>query len=367
MPATWPSLEEAKNRPTRGLQREIFLRSPRRVSSRAEAESNALQLRNRIRDVILGAETAMRSFAGAPGRRAMLLLAGGWPQSPAGSGQLGIPDYARRLGYGPYLYRSLFDTANRLSFTLYPVDLRGFRAGGPSAEHRTSGAARAATRESIEREWGEHATLLLLAEHTGGRAFINSANRLAFEQALVDTRSYYWLGFSPNLRQIDRRHSVRLEMRDPKLEVRSRRSFSDLSRKTEVTMMAESALLFGEPPKGPEALRVEVGEPTGAGFRKMHLPIEVFIPLDKLTFLPNHKGWQAPLELRVAVEDKNGYRNEIEVVPMGLQLAEAPPPGSYSVYETALEMRRLRHQVVISIHDKAAGGVLWTRLEVAAR
>ncbi|MCP3961185.1 MAG: VWA domain-containing protein [bacterium] len=362
------TLEEAKSRPTRGLQREVFLRkAPRGAASRAEVESRARQLRNRIRDVILAAETAMRSFARASGRRAMLLLAGGWPQSPVGSGVFGIPDYARRLGYGPFLYRSLFDTANRLGFTLYPVDLRGFRVSGPSAEHRSAGQARAAVQNSIDREWGEHATLLQLAEQTGGQAFINSANRLAFEQALGDTRSYYWLGFTPSLRRADLRHSVRLELRDPELEVRARRSFSDLSLKTEVTMLAESALLFGEPPEGPKALRVEVGEPAGAGFRKMQLPIEIFIPLDQVTFLPQSDGWHARLELRVAVEDKNGYRNEIEVVPVSFTLPEGPPPGAYSIYETALEMRRLRHRVVISIHDQAAGEMLWTRIEVGAR
>ena len=359
-------LEAAKDRPARGLQREVFLRSPSRgPTSRAEAASRARQLRQRIRDVILGAETAMRSFAGTPGRRAMLLLVGGWPQGPVSSAQIGFRDYAIRIGYGPYLYRSLHDTANRLSFTLYPVDLRGFRVDLPSAEYRTGRAARAAYSRSIEREWGEHATLRLLAEQTGGQAFINAANQIAFEEALGDTRSYYWLGFTPRLRRADLRHSVRLELRDPELEVRSRRSFSDLSRKTEVTMLAESALLFGEPPQGPKALGVSLGEPEGAGFRKMHLPIEVQIPLDVLTFLPGRDGWSAPIEVRFAVEDKNGYRNEIEAVPMELKVAESPPPGAFSVYETTLEMRRLRHQVVVSIHDRAGGEVLWTRVEVS--
>jgi len=133
------------------------------------------------------------------------------------------------------------------------------------------------------------------------------------------------------------------------------------------TMLAESALLFGEPPQGPKALRVEVGEPTAAGFRKMLLQVAIAIPLDALTFLPNRDGWHAQIELRVAVEDKRGGRNEINVLPMTLKLPESPPPGAFSVYKTKLEMRRLRHQVVLSIHDRAGGEVLWTRLEVAAQ
>lgn len=210
------ALETAKDRPTRGLQREVFLRkAPHGANTRAEAVSRALRLRQRIRDVILGAETAMRSFARAPGRRAMLLLAGGWPQSPVGSGLLGVPDYARHLGYGPYLYRSLYDTANRLSFTSTWSICAGFAAAG----------------------------------------------------------------------------------------------------------------------RRPSTARPR---PPGPLFRTAS----------------NGSGASTPLCCSSPSRPAAG---------------RSSPPGAHSVYETALEMRRLRHHVVVSIHDRTVGEMLWTRVEVGPR
>ncbi len=358
-------LEAAKRRPPKGLQQEVFLRGLTRTPITAgESRYRALRLRDGMRRVVLAATVSLRSFQDAPGRRAMLLLAGGWPFGlPAG---VPLIDYARGLDYGPYLYRSLYDTANLTGYTLYPVDLGRPRSAGPSAEFRTGAGARAAMLRSVERDINEDSTLLRIAEETGGEAFLNARSRVALEGALTDTRSYYWLGFTPTLRGVDRRHSIRVEVRRPDLDVRTRRSYSDLSRQTEVTMLAEGALLFGNPSDS-EHLLVEVGETGAAGMRKMLLPLEIFIPLDRVTVLPFSGGWVSLLELRVAVEDKNGHRNEIEVISMKLPFPDRPPPGAVAVYETSLKMRRVRHKLVVSLHDSGSSDVLWTRLDIGPR
>ncbi|MCP3958411.1 MAG: VWA domain-containing protein [bacterium] len=373
------ALETARGRPTKGLQREVELRQtqrgsmPGRYGSRyghPEVRYRAQRRQEHVERVIQAATTALRGFARPPGRRAMLLLAGGWPYNPWDTvvvDTFAASRFSPSLGYGPCLYRQLYDTANRLGYTLYPVDLRGFGGGlGPSAEHRTSGQALYHSRLATNREWSEHSTLDLLAYQTGGRSFLNRERRTALEQVVHDTRSYYWLGFTPTWRGSNRRHRLEIQVRDPRLEVRSRRSFSDLSRRTEIDMLVESALLFGDPP-GPKVLAAELGEPRGAGFRKVEVPLVVLIPFDALTFLPSRAGWTAVVELRVAVEDKNGDRNEIVVVPVRLDLPEPPERGGLGRYHTALKMRRLRHDVVISVHDPYSARNLWTRVEFDPR
>ena len=52
---------------------------------------------------------------------------------------------------------------------------------------------------------------------------------------------------------------------------------------------------------------------------------------------------------------------------MQLPFPAAPPPGAVAVYETTLKMRSVRHKLVVSIHDKASGDVLWTRVEVGPK
>ncbi len=361
------TLELAKDRSTSGLQRELELRRPfgaRRL--RGEAEHTARRLGERVERVMQAATTALRSFARPAGRRAMLLLAGGWPLNPWDAV---VPDpfgpalFSPNLDYGPCLYRQLHDTANRLGYTLYPVDVRGFGPSAPmGAMHRTPDAARYDWQLSSGREWSEHSALNLLAHQTGGQAFINSSSSKALERVVTDTRSYYWLGFTPAWQGTDRRHRLEIRTRDARLEVRSRRSFSDLSRRTEVDMMVESALLFGDPP-GPLTLAVELGDVEGAGFRKVMVPLAVTVPLDALTFLPSREGWAAEIELRIAVEDKHGDRNEIALLQLRFPTVSAPRPGAVGLYRTPVKMRRLRHDMVVSVHDPPSGRMLWTRLE----
>jgi VWFA-related protein len=150
------------------------------------------------------AAAALRSVAPAPGRKVMLVLSGGWPAGPS---------------------LQLVRDANRLGYTLYPVDV-----------------------PALEAERAPHPledTLLALAEATGGRAALASNRLDALERAAEDTRSYYSLGFSPAWKADDRDHRIELEIRRPGLDVRARHGFPDLSPATLAGMETEDLLLSG--------------------------------------------------------------------------------------------------------------------------
>lgn len=151
------------------------------------------------------AAAALRSVSPPPGRKAMLVLSGGWPAGPS---------------------LQLVRDANRLDYTLYPVDV-------PVVD-------RNAGRDTTPEE-----ALLALAEATGGRAALASNRLAALERAEEDTRSYYWLGFSPAWRADDRDHRIELEVRRPGLDVRARHGFSDPSPATLAGMESEDLLLSG--------------------------------------------------------------------------------------------------------------------------
>jgi VWFA-related protein len=148
------------------------------------------------------AAAALRSVSPAPGRKAMLVLSGGWPAGPS---------------------LQLVRDANRLGYTLYPVDV-----------------------PALEKERTPEETLLALAEATGGRAALASNRLAALERAEEDTRSYYWLGFSPAWKADDRDHRIELEVRRPGLDVRARHGFPDVSPATLAEMETEDLLLSAE-------------------------------------------------------------------------------------------------------------------------
>ena len=309
----------------------------------------------RIGRLVAGVTAALRSFGRPPGRRVMLLLSGGWPQS-ARHALVGSQPFAglECPHEGPAIYRPIHETANRLGYTLYPVDMPP-----PSSSLAVSAAlsgpldAAGITGANFE----VHATLRMLARETGGTAMIDGAAEGAFRTVVDDTRTYYWLGFTPEWRGDDDSHKVRLRVLVPGLEVRARRGYVDLSLETEISNVTEGALLFGNLP-GAHPLGLEIGRMPDTGRGRLKLPVRLTIPMDAIAMLPRKGGWAAELELRVAVVDDGGNRNEMPIIPVLIEGPEPPPPGAHSIYETELKMRRRPHDLVVSLYDPMSDTIL---------
>lgn len=128
-------------------------------------------------------------------------------------------------------------------------------------------------------------------------------------------------------------------------------------------MMVESSLLFGSPPSAvPLGALVGPGKKSGRG--KVTVPLKILIPVDQLTFLPQQDGWMADTELRVAVLDEQGNTSDIPVIPLGIRMEKEPDEGSFTIYETQLKIRKKKHDMVVSLYDKASGKILSTKIEV---
>ena len=342
----------------------------------------ATNLENQLERSVLAAVATLRSFANRPGRKVMLLLAGGWPESPAlytiadrmqGLAAIGVAADTRMMSQDD-LYGPLVSAANLIGYTLYPVDVPGFRPefaldasvgfDGNSAVDPSQGALGSLMQE---REMMQHHTLELLARSTGGVPMINSRRDTALADAVADTRSYYWLGFEPQRREDDEVHDVDVRLVGyPEYRVRSREGYVDMSRGTEVTMMVEGALLFGNPPSA-KPLGVRFGKPQRAGFGKIMVPVQVAIPLDEVTLLPVAGVWQNELEFRVTVMDRKGNRSETPVETIRIAGNQAPQPGQYFTFETGLELRRREHTFVIAVYDPLTGTILSSSGDIGPR
>lgn len=393
------ALSDAQARPALGLQRLSELRShDRSLFDDRDARSGDTILNLPIEDRVFANEVAaklersvgavvasLRGFAQPPGRKVMLLLSGGWPFSPAayavGSRQV---IEAGQVPSGDQILEPLVDTANLVGYTVYPVDVPGLslssgsdvEQGGRLATGRvTPGGTRfgsdpeerfndLSTTVLIDRESNIEDTLRFVARETGGEALINAAGIDALATVAQDTRSYYWLGFTPDRRRDDERHEIRVEVTRPGLEVRTRENFLDMSRDTERTMAVESALLFGDP-AAEGSLVVEVGEPTDSRRRTMEVPILVAIPTDLVTAIPEGDEWIVRLELRVAALDESNRQSEVPSVPLELAFPQRPEAGKLIPYRTQLTLRRTEQVLVVSVTDVLGDRSFTARVEVA--
>jgi VWFA-related protein len=309
---------------------------------------------------VAAATSTLRGFASPPGRKVMLLLAGGWPFSPLDYviNNPNRPILEHDVPRGDEIFRPLVDTANRLGYTLYPVDVPGVEAevADASLSAPLSGGINI-------REQEHQASLLYTAEQTGGKALLNGLGSQLLQVVESDTRSYYWLGFTPSWQGNDKRHKVEVEVLKPGLKVRSREDFLDLSRKAETTMMVESAMLFGS---GPNAapLAIEVGQPVASGRREMEVPVALSIPVDAVSFVQLDGKYAAELELRVVAVDTGGNRAAVPVLPVTLRAETQPKAGTSVRYETRLKLRRLPHHLTLAIFDPLSGKILTGQTDV---
>ena len=313
---------------------------------------------SRLSRVGAAAIAALRSFASAPGRKAALLLSGGWP-----------------LGGAPIVFPRLVDTANLLGYTLYPIDVAGIetppspvdiRWSPHDLEVQTGSAMNVNTvysfvKSSYERE--VESGLEYLAQETGGQASLNSNRLAALGRVLTDTSSYYWLGFSPSWRADGRRHDIRVEVRRPDLKVRSRGSYSDLTREEDRAMQMESRLVVGGMLRE-RRLRVELGTPRLRDRRTIEVPVTLGVPADLLPPALTPGRYTAELPLQVASVDARSQRSDLPPLRLRIELDQPPPTSGYARFQTTLRLRRADQTLQLAVYDLTGGTLVWGEAEV---
>jgi VWFA-related protein len=319
-----------------------------------------------MRGVVGAAVSAMRGFAAPQGRKVMLLLSGGWPFSVE-SYILGATPVtpSREIEDGEDTFRPLTSTANLLGYTLYPVDVPGTQ---PSAAADVEAAAPSENGFGFGNlaEQEIEGSLYFLAEETGGKPMLNSNRTAALANASADTRSYYWLGFSPTWQRNDKRHDIKVEVRRPGLKVRSRDNFLDLSRKAEVSMKVESALLFGSFP-GALPMPMRLGTPVRTKRNQLEIPVTLGLPADIITAVPLDGKYAAQLELRFAASDDKGNSSEIPVLPLSLSSEKPPTPGKFVRYDTKFTLQGKASHVVVAVYDPLSGKVATAEADIAVK
>ncbi len=291
----------------------------------------------------------------------LLLLDGGWPYSIPSFIRGAAPiSSSREFKDGETLFRKLTSTANLLGFTIYPVDVPGTPGSAndvsttrPEGTGDPSGAGPAGAGSASFRDQEIKGTLEFVALETGGKPLRNSNRTIALAEAAADTRSYYWLGFSPTWEHNDVRHRVDVSVNKPGVKVRSRDSFLDLSKKTEVSMMVESALLFGNLPGG-IFLPMRVGTPAKTK-NGTEIPITLGLPADVVTLIQVGNKYEAHAELRFAASDKNGNDSELPVVPLNIAADHPAKPGGFIKFETKVTLKGTANHLVATVYDPISG------------
>jgi len=265
---------------------------------------------------------ALEGFAAPPGRKVLFLITAGW-----------------QIVRAPGSYGPIIRTANRLGYTMYPVDT-------VNLDRMPADAL----------EW--------LAGTTGGKVVKTRLDHSAFAEALADSGSYYGLGFTPAWKGNDRGHQIRVEVRRSGVAVRSRQSFTDLSRQGQTAMRAESLLYFNGQEKD-RRLRVELGKARPAGRSEVEVPVVLGVPVVSLQVMPEGKSYAAEVPLAIALVDERGRHASLPGARLRVTFKELPKAGGYARFKTVIKLRKAQQHIVFAVDDPVAGAVLWGEARVS--
>lgn len=368
------ALDEALARPAHGLTRSLERKQygvtldPSDIGASAAfggGDRYRLGTQERIyADLLVGqlegtvgaAAAAMRGLDVIPGRKALLLLAGGWPMD--------VDDWVGRsatrsiqegqIPSGADLYGPLAETANLLGYSIYGIDMPGFmQSGGSDASLAAGrGAGYGSTEFFLEDEL--HSSLRFVSAETGGLALINDRRISALGEVRKDVESFYWLGFTPQWSRDDGRHTIRVEVNRPEVFVRTRSGFLDLAPQTQVAMAVQSSLLFGMGrPSSELQMRLGAAEPAGRGL--VTVDIEMAIPIGALTIQRSDSGYDAEAVLFVAALDSSGGRSEVPAIPLLLSSPSPFPAKGLVAHTVTLKLRKNTERVSMALFDVYGG------------
>jgi VWFA-related protein len=386
------TLEEARHRPARGLERLVM--RERAAEDGAAGVGEVEDLFFEARSAAQAAVAAMRGLAVPPGRKVLFLFSGGWPSLPvrpllAFSGPPSPANLAEQVlqnGFeGPPslrlarqqalpavssyarpadLFEPVTGTANLLGYTIYPMSAPIHGPGSLWNDVQADGPSFGPP-GFISSQWklGVDDTLGYLASETGGRMVFDSVRRGAFSRLQEDLRSYYWLSFTPEWRADGRTHQIRLEVRRAGLTARSRSGFADLTRGEQASLRTDSLMLFGGAP-ATQRIEVEAGAARRAGFGEVTLPVTLVLPAELLKPRQVAGGYELRARLSMGALDRWGGRTQMRDLPLLVRL-ETPPRAQEPVrFQTTLKLRKTAQALTFAVQDEEGAGLGWGRLDV---
>lgn len=312
-----------------------------------------------------GLKDVVNSLAGMPGRKAILYVSEGLPMTAAQDVFYAVQE---KYSQGSALTEGFqYDASRRFSelaaqananrITFYTVDAGGLRTySSVSAENQGPGMGVMVDSMNIS---NLQSSIQYIAEKTGGTAIINSNIVMPqLEKIARDFNTYYSIGYSPPHYGDGRFYKIDVKVKGRKgLTVRHREGYRDKSPDARMTDGTLATLQFPYQ-DNPLGIEIAFGAATQRSDGFYLVPVEVRIPLGKLTLVPRETTHEGRVRLYIGAIDSKGDTSEVQQTPLPISIpaAEAETAtGKNFVYSVSLLMRGGEHRVGVGVRDELAG------------
>jgi VWFA-related protein len=326
------------------------------------------------------------TLAGVPGRKAMIHVSDGIPNKPGEDLYLawqsrfngGPSDGQYFQDVGQYdLFPQILELsrkANAARVTFYALD----------AEANHSGFVRSAVTEGITPQTNVslrsssaidsnyREPLEMAAIDTGGKRIYNSPTLgKQLTSISTDFNTFYSLGFQAQGDRKPGNHDIEVKLVKDKrkgLQVRHRSSYQRRGWEERLASSTVAALLYNAVANPLEA-SLQTGEKTQREDGMTVLPVEVSLPINKLTLLPDQGVHAAQLSFFVTVKDKLGNARPVQKLPFSLRIPDEfveQAKGDAARQVLPVVLSPGDQQVAIAIHDDIGAVSSTLRIELPA-
>ena len=344
--------------------------------ARQYAESVQHDLRQNV-EAING---LMSTVAGIEGKKVLILTTEGFQMQPGREMFYAIEETGRTKGWSSsgsllegmafdanLLIQSIAKSANANNITLYTIHAGGLGAGQDNnlaefdraTPYSVTSTAIANSTESLQ----------MMAEMTGGLYSINTNNFTAmFKKIADDLDSYYSLGYRAGTERVDRQRNIDVRTKNRDYNARARQSFVEKSTFAEMSDRVVANLLYRTKANDLKIV-TKINSPIPAD-DLFKIPVEVHIPMENLTLIPQGETYAGGFTLFVAVGNKDGDMSDVARKEQQIHVARkdmSSIKGKYYTYTLDLLVEPGLNNISIGVIDDISNVQGFDRQQVIAR
>lgn len=337
-----------------------------RVRQFAESIGNDLQF------TFEAMRSTMNQLSGVEGRKILVHVSEGLPQSPAAEVFKYVQDKYRQSTTGlqqfefdkTSSYVGVIQAANAAGVTIYAFDARGLGVDtNVTAENKSAKG----TLDTFAENANLTSMLSLMAEETGGVAVLNRNDiTMPLEEMKKDYSSYYSIGYRSLRPGTDRPHKIDVKVKRKGLTTRARHSYVEKSIETRVSEGVVSALYFGRD-ENPLGAALEFGKPAPADRQNYAVPVSIRVPYSRITMLPEGPKVRGKLAFYFIVLDVSGKSSDLATqsapIEMTAKAFQERQRGDF-VYDVKMLMIPGGQKLSLAVRDEVSNAVSYLQKSI---
>ena len=345
----------------------------------ATARSYAESVQHDLRQSVESLNGLMTTLAGVEGKKILVLTSEGFQIQPGREAFYAVDEATHTNGWqgsamleglefdGAPLIQSVAKTANANGITMYTIHAAGLGSANEGmladtnqpTSYQVAQAGVSNTTESMQ----------LMAEMTGGVASINTNNfARAFDTIERDLETYYSLGYRAGTERVDRQRNIQVRVKNRNYNVRNRQTFVEKSTYAEMNDRVIANLLYKTKANDLKIV-VTCGRPV-AQEDLFKVPVEIRIPMESLTFLPQGEQNVAGFSVYVAVANKEGDMSDVARKQHTVTVPATDmerTKGKYYTFAVDLLMEPGVNRVSVGVADDVSNVMGFDRQQVIAQ